>query len=136
MGNEIVLAHDNGIKIRIISDRSYSRGTGSQISYFIKEGSIIFKSNLFLKLFWRVSKPNDFLFLGIPVRMRSDNEVIHHKFIIVDGQTVLSGSLNWTMQSFFGNYENLLLITDKNVVTEFQKEFERLWESFPLANGV
>ncbi|XP_034256675.1 uncharacterized protein LOC117654277 isoform X2 [Thrips palmi] len=110
VGNELVLSHDNGIKIRVISDRAYARGTGSQIPYFIKE--------------------------GIPVHMKSDQETVHHKFIIVDGKTVLSGSLNWTMQSFFGNYENLLVIRDADLVSEFQREFERLWEFFPTANSV
>lgn len=110
VGNELVLCHDNGIKIRVITDRVFARGTGSQIGYFMKE--------------------------GIPVHMKSDTDTLHHKFIIIDGKTVLSGSLNWTMQSFFANYENLLLITDEYVVSEFQKEFERLWERFPPVNSV
>ena len=61
---------------------------------------------------------------------------LHHKFIIVDGETVVSGSLNWTMQSFFGNYENVLLITEKGIVSDFQNQFEKLWECFPPATSI
>lgn len=137
VGNELVLAHDNGIKIRIVSDRMYSRNTGSQIPYFMKEGKVLLilflKKKKSFKMHFLIPF---FLFSGIPVHMKGDNDTLHHKFIIVDRKIVISGSLNWTMQSFFGNYENLLFITEENVLSEFQREFERLWESFPPAKSV
>lgn len=64
--------------------------------------------------------------------MQVGEGTLHHKFIIVDGKTLVSGSLNWTMQSFFGNYENILLVVEKGVVSDFQRQFDKLWTCFPL----
>lgn len=109
LSNELIFAHENGVKIRVISEETFCNGTGSQISVFIRA--------------------------GIPVHLQTGDGSLHHKFIIVDGKYLLSGSLNWTMQGFFGNYENVLLISNKDVVSRFQTEFNRLWEKFPPAGG-
>ena len=34
---------------------------------------------------------------------------MHHKFAIIDGKKLISGSFNWTMQAAMGNYENVMI---------------------------
>jgi cardiolipin hydrolase len=52
---------------------------------------------------------------------------MHHKFIILDGSTVLTGSYNWTLESEEENYENLLILRESSQVELYCQEFEALW---------
>jgi phosphatidylserine/phosphatidylglycerophosphate/cardiolipin synthase-like enzyme len=52
---------------------------------------------------------------------------MHHKFVILDRQTVLTGSYNWTHESEDENQENLLILRDKYSVEAYTEEFEALW---------
>ena len=52
---------------------------------------------------------------------------MHHKFVILDQQTVLTGSYNWTLESEDENHENLIILRDPNPVEAYSREFEALW---------
>jgi phosphatidylserine/phosphatidylglycerophosphate/cardiolipin synthase-like enzyme len=52
---------------------------------------------------------------------------MHHKFVILDQQTVLTGSYNWTHESEEENHENLLILRDPLAVEAYAHEFEALW---------
>jgi len=52
---------------------------------------------------------------------------MHHKFVVLDQQTVLTGSYNWTPESEDENQENLLILRDPYPVEVYSKEFEALW---------
>jgi phosphatidylserine/phosphatidylglycerophosphate/cardiolipin synthase-like enzyme len=52
---------------------------------------------------------------------------MHHKFVILDQQTVLTGSYNWTVESEDENYENLVILDEAQPVEAFTREFEALW---------
>jgi phosphatidylserine/phosphatidylglycerophosphate/cardiolipin synthase-like enzyme len=47
---------------------------------------------------------------GIPVSIDSDHRIAHNKVMIIDGQTVITGSFNFTKSAESGNAENVLLI--------------------------
>ena len=53
--------------------------------------------------------------------------IMHNKFAVIDGQSVLTGSFNWTYSADEQNDENLLLIADKALAAQFGDEFDRLW---------
>ncbi len=71
-----------------------------------------------------------FLECGARVRSRRSPYLMHHKFAVVDGRKVLSGSFNWTMQAVMGNWENVVVTTDRETVRSFVREFEKIWEEF------
>lgn len=58
---------------------------------------------------------------------RKDASKMHHKFVIVDGRLVLTGSYNWTKESELNNYENLVVISEPSAVEGYAREFEALW---------
>ena len=47
---------------------------------------------------------------GIPVFIDADHRIAHNKVMIIDGQTVITGSFNFTKSAETGNAENVLLI--------------------------
>ena len=52
---------------------------------------------------------------------------MHHKFMVIDGRAVVTGSYNWTPESESRNYENLILLHDSNLAAAYSAEFEALW---------
>lgn len=57
---------------------------------------------------------------------------LHHKFGIVDRQTVIVGSHNWSEAADQNNDENLLVIDSPVVAAHFVREFERLYAGAKL----
>ena len=53
--------------------------------------------------------------------------IMHNKFAVIDGQSVLTGSFNWTYAADEQNDENLLLLSDKALAGQYGDEFDRLW---------
>ncbi|MEX0272639.1 phospholipase D-like domain-containing protein [Leptolyngbyaceae cyanobacterium UHCC 1019] len=63
--------------------------------------------------------------VGVP-RM-PPGDLLHHKFGIVDQQTVITGSHNWTKAANGGNDETVMVIHNPVVAAHYQREFERLY---------
>jgi len=65
--------------------------------------------------------------LDIPIHFYNGEGLLHHKVAIIDGETVLTGSYNWTQAAQKRNQENLIIIKDEEIAGVFQKEFEKLF---------
>ena len=51
--------------------------------------------------------------------------LLHHKFVIIDDNLLITGSYNWTRFSS-KNYENMVVIKDEEIVEQFKDEFNEL----------
>lgn len=56
---------------------------------------------------------------------------MHHKFAIVDNDILITGSTNWTMSAFFGNFDHIIVTNQHSLVKPFVDEFDRLWKTSP-----
>lgn len=63
--------------------------------------------------------------VGVPSLPKGD--LLHHKFGVIDEQTVITGSHNWSEAANNGNDETLLLIENPVVAAHYNREFERLY---------
>lgn len=62
---------------------------------------------------------------GIRVLMSQGVQLLHHKFIVIDDQTLLTGSANWTKAAFYKNSDCFICLHHLN---DDQKKFMgRLW---------
>lgn len=61
-----------------------------------------------------------------PIEMSSEHAGMHHKFTIIDGARVLTGSFNYSTAGAWNNYENLVLIVSEKIADQFDKEFESI----------
>lgn len=66
---------------------------------------------------------------GIPVRLDSNPDLMHHKIIIVDQKIVITGSYNFSYNADTRNDENLLIIFSPALAQQFWQEFERLYQA-------
>jgi phosphatidylserine/phosphatidylglycerophosphate/cardiolipin synthase-like enzyme len=64
---------------------------------------------------------------GLDVLTDGNPYVMHHKVFILDGETVLTGSFNFTQSADESNDENLLVIHDPAIAALYQAEFERVY---------
>ncbi|KAL2086117.1 hypothetical protein ACEWY4_017176 [Coilia grayii] len=103
LSRAVQLLHARGVCVRVITDRDYQAINGSQIGALRKA--------------------------GICVRHELSGAVhMHHKFALVDGRLLLSGSLNWTLTAVQSNQENVLVTDDPAIVAPYRTHFQRMWE--------
>ena len=100
----IIDAHQRGVNVRVISDDEKAGDMGSDVRRMAAA--------------------------GIPVRVDGSPYHMHHKFAVVDGGVVLTGSYNWTVSAAKNNEENMVVSNDRKLVLAFSEEFERLWKDF------
>jgi phosphatidylserine/phosphatidylglycerophosphate/cardiolipin synthase-like enzyme len=105
----ILAAHRKGVGVRIITDNEKSLDLGSDIDKFARE--------------------------GIAVKMDNSKNHMHHKFMISDKQSVITGSYNWTLSAARFNHENILLTKDPAVVDSYTNSFDRLWQEMVAYDG-
>jgi phosphatidylserine/phosphatidylglycerophosphate/cardiolipin synthase-like enzyme len=103
MAQALVKAKQRGVKVRVIADSKQANMKTSKITYLIQQ--------------------------GIPVKVLGGKEkgVMNHRFAILDGKRVLTGSFDWSEASLKWNYENILILHESEGVATYQKEFDRLW---------
>jgi len=104
----ILDAHQRGVRVRIISDNHKAEDSGSDI--------------------YRLAR------MGVPLRHDCTSNHMHHKFALIDGNTLVTGSYNWTRSAADKNHENILVTDHPHAVRDFKKEFNRIWEEFSSCN--
>lgn len=102
LSDAIMAAHRSGLTVRVISDNDKMHDRGSDVE--------------------RLSQA------GVNVRIDRSPEHMHHKFMVIDGRTVMTGSYNWTRSAETRNEENIIAVDDPLLATRFSEEFERIWK--------
>ena len=113
--------HQRGVEIRTLIEpgfayRSYSEGL-DMLGITLAEDCKYEPNNRP----WQ----NPITTVGVP-RM-PPGDLLHNKFGVVDQQTVLTGSHNWTDAANHGNDETLLVVHSSVVAAHYQREFDRLY---------
>jgi phosphatidylserine/phosphatidylglycerophosphate/cardiolipin synthase-like enzyme len=98
----LVQAKRKGIDVRVVLDERGNRAPAS------------------------VAAMNTLVNAGIPVRTVSQFKIMHDKVIVVDGQTVESGSFNYTRAAARSNSENALVLRE---VPEVAQQYLAHWQS-------
>jgi phosphatidylserine/phosphatidylglycerophosphate/cardiolipin synthase-like enzyme len=78
----------------------------------------------------RYSVARDLVAAGVPVRISNNPHIMHNKFAVLDGATVLTGSYNWTQAASRDNDENLLWIKRPELAARYTQRFQQLWEMY------
>ena len=156
----LVQSHRSGVKVRVILDnqysRSYSQLNRQQIAQLKPRDRQKYRSFLDLVDLDRDNNldpeeiaQRDALFIlkraGIPIiddtaDGSKGSGLMHHKFMVVDNQIVLTGSTNFTLSGIHGDLNNLatrgnvnhlLRIENQRVAELFTEEFDYMWGDSP-----
>jgi phosphatidylserine/phosphatidylglycerophosphate/cardiolipin synthase-like enzyme len=70
---------------------------------------------------------------GIPVLVDTVPGLMHNKIMVIDGETALTGSFNYTWGAEHWNAENLLVVQDSALAAEYLRNWnQRAAQSHPL----
>jgi phosphatidylserine/phosphatidylglycerophosphate/cardiolipin synthase-like enzyme len=98
-------AKQRGVKIRIIADSRQAKGKHSVIQALIDEG------------------------FNVKITHGKERGIMHNKFAIFDKVLLFTGSYNWTANAEHFNYENAIFLSDSETISQYQKEFDSIWNS-------
>ncbi len=104
IANALIEAKKRGVKIEIVTDRVQA-SQSTVIKPLVEAG---------IKLRWT----------------RGFNKgVMHHKFAVLDGKLIMTGSYNWSNSAEYYNFENVFLSMDRSYAEGFSKEFDFIYSS-------
>lgn len=103
LGNAAIAARNRGVEVRVVLDESQAANKYSKKNYFLNK--------------------------GIPIRLTRGlgRGIMHHKFAVIDGQVILTGSFNWTANAEENNFENLLVIHSPVLAMKYADEFQKIY---------
>jgi len=68
--------------------------------------------------------------LGVPARaVAGVPDLMHHKYAVRDGETVWTGSMNWTDDSFTIQENVVATVHSRDVASRYEAAFEQLWDT-------
>lgn len=73
---------------------------------------------------------------GLDVRQDGNPYLLHHKVFIIDDDTVVTGSANFSAAGTESNDENMLIIEDAALAAAYAAEFGRRWEEAGRPQGI
>ena len=91
-------AHKRGLRVEVILDKSQRTDEYSSATFFFNS--------------------------GIPVKIDGQHAIAHNKVIVINEETVITGSFNFTRAAEENNAENLLIIHDKKLGSLYTKNWQ------------
>ena len=99
----LLAVHKRGLDVRVVADK---RGNSDKYT------AVTFLANQ-----------------GVPVRLNGKYAIHHHKFMVVDGKHIQTGSFNYSAAAVEKNAENVLVIWNMpELAAQFEHEWNRLWK--------
>lgn len=112
LAQALVRAAQRGVDVKVVLDGKFDEESEYSKGDYLKRKGIAVKG---VKAWTRRG-------------LRIVEGLMHHKFAVIDGQVVVTGSYNWTATAEAANYENLLIFKEApDLARSYEEEFQRLW---------
>ena len=99
----LVDAYRRGVRVRLVADEKSSNGKYSAVTFLANQ--------------------------GVPVRTNGNYAICHHKFMVVDGKHVQTGSFNFSAAAANKNAENVIVLRYvPDIAKAYFEEWQRLWD--------
>jgi Phosphatidylserine/phosphatidylglycerophosphate/cardiolipin synthases and related enzymes len=101
IADALIRARERGLDVRVVveSERAYERGSE------------------YLRLRWA----------GVDIRLDTNSNLMHHKFMVIDGKIVGTGSYNFSVSAEDFNDENFIVLISGEIAELYSSEFMRVW---------
>jgi phosphatidylserine/phosphatidylglycerophosphate/cardiolipin synthase-like enzyme len=97
----LIRARDRGVEVKVVMERDQAGERGSEYENLLRA--------------------------RVDVRLDGNPYLMHHKFMVVDGKIVVTGSYNWSYSAEERNDENLVVISSPDIARLYEAEFSRVW---------
>jgi phosphatidylserine/phosphatidylglycerophosphate/cardiolipin synthase-like enzyme len=68
--------------------------------------------------------------LGVPVKpIPGWRDLMHHKYVVRDGESIWTGSMNWTLDSFTRQENAVATLDSAPVAAAYARDFEQMWSA-------
>lgn len=114
-------AHDAGVRVEVILDQNINFFDGGEPGSDLSEGKNAFAYRLLRSY-------------GIPVYYDDGATYTHSKVVVIDEETVIAGSTNWTDSAFNRNRETNMLARSKRVARDVLSTLRAIPHQDPLPN--
>ena len=101
LAHALVDAKRKGVDVQVALDQYAAKGAGATAVQILQQG-------------------------GIPVRVSVGGPLLHYKWMEIDGETLVSGSANWTRAAFTRNDDFFIVL--HALTPEQQKTMENVWK--------
>lgn len=102
IAEELSKARRRGVSVLVVADSKANTGSYTAVTFLANQ--------------------------GVPVRLNDHYAIMHHKFMVVDGRHVQTGSFNYTNAAQKRNAENVILVYDNpELASRYVEEWNRLW---------
>jgi phosphatidylserine/phosphatidylglycerophosphate/cardiolipin synthase-like enzyme len=91
-------AHKRGVQVQVILDKSQRTEKYSSADFLANQ--------------------------GVPTMIDAEHAIAHNKIIIIDGETIITGSFNFTKAAQEKNAENVLIIQDATLAAQYTQNWE------------
>ena len=91
-------AHKRGVQVQVILDKSQRSEKYSSADFLANQ--------------------------GVPMMIDANHAIAHNKVIVIDGETVVTGSFNFTKAAQEKNAENLLIIRDPALAAQYTQNWD------------
>ncbi|EMJ5884552.1 phospholipase D family protein [Enterobacter cloacae] len=106
----LIAAKRRGVAVRVVADQKANNDRYTAVSFLTNQ--------------------------GVSVRLNSQYAIMHNKFMIIDGDTVQTGSFNYTASAVSRNAENAIRVKGVSELAKaYQGEFNRLWNESTALPG-
>lgn len=95
--NELVRAHQRGVKVVVVADKSNDKEKATPIDNVVSQ--------------------------GIETLIDTQHAIAHNKIIIIDTKIVITGSFNFSKAAEEKNAENLLILENKQLASAYKENF-------------
>lgn len=99
--HEIIRAAKQGINVQVVIDNASGKGSSAKIVQLLKSHHI-------------------------DVHLSKGPGLLHHKFMVIDRQTLVNGSANWTKAAFGTNDDCFMII--ENLTNEQKEQLDSEWD--------
>lgn len=105
----LYMASLRGVDVKIIADKKSNSGKYSAVNYLANH--------------------------NVPVRLNGNYPIFHHKFMVIDGVSLETGSFNYSAAAANKNAENVLLLWNVPQVAEnYDNQWNKLWNEAKPVN--
>lgn len=98
----IIEAHQRGVDVQVAIDHYSAKGASAKVVQWLAQG-------------------------GFPVYLSpGGGALLHHKFLYIDGKTLVNGSANWTKAAFTKNEDCFIVLHD--LIPSQKLQLDQLWD--------
>ena len=105
----LLKASNRGVEVKVVADAKSNSGKYSATTYLANN--------------------------HIPIKLDGNYPIFHHKFMVIDGTSLETGSFNYSAAAANKNAENVLMLWNvPDIASAYDKKWQSLWnEAQPLA---